>query len=301
MKLHFLRFFLFISLIPISVSGQNKYIPPDPYTSWDGITNRSRYLITSPGYLGPNALPVPLVHNARIPEQLKWTGVYEYFSGTGNTTQDFFTQFIIPFGNQRVALELTYCPVEFFSMDSATSRSWRTFSGSAVTDQSLGDIYFGTVVQIVRDHRFLPDLAVSMNCRTASGTGRENARHTDTPGYYLDAAIGDQYNSKSSFFRSIRWYAQAGFLVWQTYLDDYPQNDALLFGAGIDLDFSHFFINQTFRGYSGYMNNGDHPLVYRADLGIKIGTAAFMIGYEKGFRDYPFESIRAGFQINGLR
>jgi hypothetical protein len=288
-------------LIPVTLSGQNKFIPPDPYTSWDGITHKSRYLITSPGFMGPNALPVPLVHNARVPDKFIWTGRYEYFRGTGNTTQDFYTQFLIPMVNHRIAIELTYTPVEVFTMDSSTSRLWRTFSGSAVTDNSLGDIYFGTIVQIIRDHSFLPDLTCSMTCRTASGTGRENARHTDTPGYYLDAAIGDQYGNELSFFRFIRWYVQAGLLVWQTYLDNYPQNDAFLFGAGIDLDFSVFFINQSFRGYSGYMNNGDHPLVYRADLGIKIGTASFMLGYETGMRDYPFESIRAGFQINGLK
>lgn len=301
MNLYFTNLLVWMMMIPLSLCGQNKFIPPDPFTSWDGVTHKSKYLITSPAYMGPNALPVPLVHNASIPQQIKWTGAFEYFSGTGNSTQDFFTQFIVPLANQWVALELTYCPIEFFSMDSATSRSWRTFSGSPVTGHSLGDVYFGTVVQIIRDHRFLPDLTVSMNCRTASGRGRENARHTNTPGYYLDAAIGDQYSFKSSFFRSIRWYAEAGFLVWQTYLDAYPQDDALLFGAGIDLDFRYLFINQTFRGYSGYMNNGDHPLVYRADLGIRIGTAAFLVGYEKGCRDYPFESIRAGFQINGLR
>ncbi len=290
-----------MGMTPLLLCGQNKFIPPDPYTAWDGVSHRSKYLITSPGYMGPNALPVPLVHNARIPDQFYWTGVYEYFAGAGNTTQDFFTQFRVPLANTRVALELTYSPVEFFTMDSATSRSWRTFSGSPIDDHSLGDISFGTILQIIRDHRFIPDLTVSMNCRTASGTGRENARHTDAPGYYLDVAIGDQYGPEHSFFRSIRWYAQAGFFVWQTYLDNYPQNDAFLYGAGIDLDFRPFFVNQTFRGFSGYMNNGDHPLVYRADLGIRIGTAALMVGYEKGLRDYPFESIRAGFQINGLK
>jgi hypothetical protein len=48
------------------------------------------------------------------------------------------------------------------------------------------------------------------------------------------------------------------------------------------------------------MNNGDQPIVYRIDMGIKIGTSAMVFGYENGLRDYPFQSIRAGFQITGL-
>ncbi|MFH0761707.1 MAG: hypothetical protein V2A67_09425 [Bacteroidota bacterium] len=285
-------------LIPVSLCGQNKFVPPDPYTSWDGISHKSKYLITSPAFMGPNSLPVPWVHNARIPEHISMNGGFEYFKGTGNSTQDFFSQLVIPIADQRVALEFTYTPIEFYRMDSATSRLWRTYSGSPVTDESMGDFCFGTVIRIVRDHSWLPDLTVSMNFRTPSGTGRENARHTNTPGYYFDAAIGDEYATGYSFFRSVRWYAEGGFLVWQTYLDNYPQDDAILFGAGLNLDFRSFFINQTFRGYAGYMNNGDRPLVYRADLGIKVGTAAFMIGYEKGLKDYPFESIRCGFRID---
>jgi hypothetical protein len=139
-----------------------------------------------------------------------------------------------------------------------------------------------------------------MSCRTASGTGRENARYTDTPGYYLDASFGDSYGNNVGFFRHIRWYAEIGFYCWQTYLDNYPQNDALLYGGGIDFDFKDFFVNQTLCGYSGYMRNGDQPTVYRIDFGIKMGNAALVFGYEKGIVDYPFQSIRAGFQIAGL-
>jgi hypothetical protein len=112
--------------------------------------------------------------------------------------------------------------------------------------------------------------------------------------------VGDSYGKDRGFFHHVRWYAELGFYSWQTYIDNYPQNDALLFGAGIDFEFRDFFVNQTLGGYTGYMDNGDAPVVYRIDLGIKMGTAALILGYEKGIRDFPFQSIRAGFQICGL-
>jgi len=291
-------FFLVPILISVNVSGQNKYIPPDPYISWDGVTHKSSYQITSPGYMGPNALPVPLVHTGQIKDNPEITLGYEYIIGTGNVTHSAMTRMTVPFENKRIALELNYNPLEFFTMDSVTSRLWRTYTGESVTDVCLGDFYFGTVIQLIRDHRYLPDLAVSMNCKTASGRGREYSRHTNAPGYYMDLSIGDTYKVSSGSLLSVRWYASGGLLVWQTNLALYPQDDALLFGAGVNLDLKGWFINLTFRGYSGYMNNGDRPLMYRADLGIKIGHAALVLSYEKGFRDYPFHSFQGALCIN---
>ena len=289
-----------ILMFPIGLSGQNKYIPPDPYTQWDGVTHWSKYQISTPGFLGPNALPVPVIHKAVIPEKFYCTGQYEYYFGPGDVTHDFKIHMIFPVAKGRIGLEFKYVPVEFYSMDSIVSHRRRTVSGKAVDGKAFGDVYFGTIIQLIKDHPFLPDLSVAMSCRTASGTDRENARYTDSPGYYLDASLGDSYGKAGGFFRHVRWYAEIGFYCWQTYLDNYPQNDALLFGGGIDLDFKDFFVNQTLGGYSGYMRNGDQPVVYRIDLGIKMGKAALVFGYEKGFRDYPFQSIRTGFQITGL-
>lgn len=31
--------------------------------NWDGVSHWSKYIITQPGYMGPNALPVPFIGN----------------------------------------------------------------------------------------------------------------------------------------------------------------------------------------------------------------------------------------------
>ncbi|MFO7616572.1 MAG: hypothetical protein R6V75_04920 [Bacteroidales bacterium] len=287
-------------LAPFDLNGQNKYIPVDPYTGWDGITHRSRYMILAPAYLGPNALPVPELHQGRVPERINWTGLFETYFSQGDLTYNFLTNLVVPLAKGMVGLEFRYVPVEYYRMDRSVSRLRRTFSGEAVEGFSAGDIYFGTIVQVLKDHRYLPDLAFAMACRTASGTSRQDARFTDTPGYHLDLSAGKTIKTGQSRLESIRLYGEVGFYVYQTLLDNYPQNDALLYGMGIDFSLNQFFFSQSLRGYSGYMHNGDHPLVYKAEIGLKFGTAGLVVGYEKGIRDYPFNSIKAGFRLNGL-
>ena len=294
----YLRLLTMLLFLSGSVAlAQNKYIPPDPYTHWDGVSHWSEYMVLSPAYMGPNALPVPYVRDGLVPSSFNWSGLYEYAYGQGDLTHDFTTNLLLPLAGGRVGLELIYTPVEFFSMDSTVSRQRRTFSGEAAENFSLGDVYFGTIVQLIREHRFLPDLTFSMACKTASGTGREYSRHTDTPGYYLDLAAGRSFGTGRRYLEHVRVYGMAGFYVWQTYLDNYPQNDALLYGLGVNFVFRDFSLEQSLRGYSGYMANGDHPLVYRAELGIRSGDARFVIGYERGLRDYPFQGIRTGIVI----
>jgi len=292
---------LILLLLPIHAASQNKYIPDDPYTHWNGVSHWSRYQITSPGYLGPNALPVPLLHKADIPESVDCTWWGEYYYGKGDETYDVKTRLIIPVAQGRIGLEFMYVPVEFYQMDSLVSRTRRTKSGKSVDGLSWGDVYFGTMIRVIKDHPGLPDLTLAMSCKTASGTDQSNARYTNSPAYYFDASIGDTYGKDRGFFQHMRWYAEIGFYCWQTYLDNYPQDDALLFGAGVDFDFKDFFIDQSIGGYSGYMNNGDQPLVYRVDLGLKMKKSAIVFGYEQGICDFPFQSIRAGLEFSMLK
>jgi len=289
---------LFLLVFANPAISQNKYIPPDPYTITAGKQHFSKYMIISPGYLGPQALPVPRLVNGINPERTQMGMEYEYFNGDHEQTHDVLMLFRIPISNGKVAVEFIYAPYEFYRMDSVTSRERRTRDGIETAGNSLGDVYFGTHIQLLKNHRWLPDLLFGMSCRTASGTGLADARHTDTPGYYLDLSAGKTYAFGQSDKVRLRWSALGGFYVWQTYLDNYPQNDAWMYGMGIELRYSGLHFLNTIRGYSGYMNNGDKPLVYRTELGIREGRAALILGYEIGLRDYPHSGVKIGFRID---
>ncbi len=299
MRFRLLFYILFLSL-PTLLSAQNKYIPPNPYDITENRQHFSRYLIVSPGYLGPNALPVPRLTDGRVKEKLWIDLQYEQYSSAGDLTRDVLIDIHIPVAVGKVSFDFYYVPYEFYSVDTDLSRERRSQTGEALNGSANGDVYFGSHVQLVRDHNWIPDVAFGMTCRTASGTKSEDARFTNAPGYYLDLSVGKSYSLGSLENSQIRWFALVGFYVWQTYLDDYPQNDALLYGAGLELKYKRISLLNSIRGYNGYMHNGDHPLVYRIELGLSEGAAALILGYEYGIRDYPFSCLRAGFRINGL-
>lgn len=295
------RISLLLVFLNGTVSGQNKYFPPDPYSLGQDKQHFSRYLITSPAYMGPNALPVPRLMPATLIDQVTVDLAYEQYRASGDQTHDLAVRLGFPVARGRASFLFHYIPYEFYQTDSVTSRLRRTESGSGLNGTAHGDVYFGARARLIGHHPWLPDMAFGMFARTASGTAVEDARYTDTPGYYLDLTLGKQYQRNTDLPGFFRWYAVIGFYVWQTYLDDYPQNDALLYGAGFELRRRRWGMTHSLRGYNGYMNNGDHPLVYRTELQVHEGPLAVVFGYERGLRDYPFSGYRIGLRMSGFK
>ncbi len=282
------------------VQAQNKYIPPDPYSIQSGKQHFTKYMIVSPGKFGPNALPVPRISSGVVTEEI-WAGLeYEQYKSNGELTRDVYADLRFPIAQGKASFIFYYVPYEFFRVDSLVSRERRSLTGKALEGSAHGDVYFGARVQLLKDKTVLPDLVFGMYCRTASGTNVEDARFTNTPGYYLDLTIGKSHALFNDSENFVRWYTMVGFYVWQTYLDEYAQNDALSFGGGIELQYGRIGFVNTIRGYSGYMHNGDHPLVYRSELQFHEGMASLIVGYERGIRDYPFSCFRAGIRVVGF-
>jgi len=292
---------ILIFLIPAwAVLAQNRYIPPDPYSIAEHKEHFSKYMVISSGFLGPNGLPVPRLHQGSNPSSLNLEMSYEYYFQDREKTHDALLDVKIPIASGKAALELRYVPFEFYETEESLSRERRTSEGTMLSGQSFGDIYFGTAVQLVRDHDWAPDVLFAMSCKTASGTNLEDARHTDSPGYYIDLSIGKSYYFKQGSTAYFRWFMLGGFYAWQTYLDDFPQDDALFYGIGVKLDLRAVYFTSSLRGLSGYMFNGDQPVVYRAEAGIREGRSALVLGYEWGIIDYPFNCFRLGFKLDGM-
>lgn len=302
--MHLSRNTIYIILILFLVPGyavtQNQYTPPDPYTMNGSGQHFTKYMIINPAFLGPNGLPVPYIHEGRNPVKFDLEMKYEYYFQDREQTHDALIRMAIPVSEGKVALEFKYVPFEFYEVDESLSRERRTESGEYLFGSSFGDLYFGTSVQLARDHTWLPDILISMSCKTASGTRVEDARHTDAPAYYFDLSAGKSYSFGKEDSKYFRWYLSGGFYAWQTYLDDFPQNDALFYGFGAKLDLKAIYINTSLRGLSGYMFNGDQPVVHYTEIGAREGRTAFTIGYEWGIIDYPFNCLRIGFKIEGL-
>ena len=259
---------------------------------WDGTTPWSAYLILSPAYMGPNALPVPEVRDGSPPAAPFIEAGPELHLSEGDRTGNLYTRIYVPLFSDRAGIDLSYVPVEVYRTDTLTRDRRRSREYDA-KGTSLGDLYIGTFIHLLRERDLLPDLMLTVNLKTASGTGFQAARHTDAPGYFFDLSAGKTLHRGTGTIRLIRAHLQAGFYVYQTNLENYRQNDAFLYGAGFQLETGRFLIEPHAGGYMGYLKLGDRPLVGRLDLTFDPPSALlWKLRIQKGSADFPYTSFR---------
>ena len=280
--------FLFIS--GINVTAQTDYGWWCTIHHWDGHTSWLYYLKYSAKFFGPNALPVPDINKGFVGTQGTVEIAADGYFSKGDKPQDSYTKVYYPVVGKLIAIEGYVVPLEHFKMDTATRdiRAARIKSGEGTAG---GDIYFGTVIQLVKNKKF-PDVAFRMTCRTASGTNVSAARYTDAPGYFFDLSMGKDFINEKLFFSTIRLYGMIGFYCWQTNLDDHRQDDSFLYGAGIDFSSEKIMISASAGGYIGYIKDGDRPAVARLSLFRKGKHFNYGISGELGLHDYQYKSLR---------
>lgn len=262
---------------------------------WDGTTHWRHYIILSPAFLGPNALPVPEFRPALLSERtILELGGEGHFS-KGDQTQNLHTSLVIPLGEKANFLIFS-SPIEHYKMDSLT-RDERRSRHYYSEGYAYGDIYFGTRFYLWHKKEGIPDVTVGAYFRTPSGGKLSAARHTDTPGYYFSVEMSRTYKRKDQFFREITPFLNLGFYVWQLMRDDNLQNDAFLFGAGIKMSTKCLEMEGSAGGYQGYFHNGDAPLIVRLSLSQRKEKRKgyWSLRLQHGLRDFPYSSGRVSY------
>lgn len=285
-------FIILLIILCINTNAQNKYMPPDPNLNWDGITHWTRYMISSPGYMGPNALPVPELRSGSVGNESRIQLGYAFHYNSMDPTQNVFAKFIIPVYKDKVTLEFSIIPIEIFDMDSVLrwERHTHQLKGEGI---AFGDIYFGSNIQLAKDHKSLPDMVLRFMCKTASGNHLAEARYTDSPGYYFDLNFGKKLGNQKPGKIHAKFTGMVGFMAWQTYHINNRQNDAFIFGGGLLLSTRSFEFHNNFSGFIGYMNIGDQPVIFRSDLTIKGPNTDLKLEYKHGLHDFNYQSISA--------
>ncbi len=259
---------------------------------WDGVTAWQNYLIIAPGFMGPNALPVPEVKNGRLPEGASLAlGPAQHLS-TGDRTTNLYSEGYVPLFSDRVGLRLQWVPLEYYRMDTLTRdiRRARDFDGKGTAS---GDVYISTYLQLLQDHATLPDVVLTINLRTASGGKLSAARFTDAPGYFFDVSFGKDFAVGRGALQRIRPHLMAGFYVWQRFETNALQNDSFLYGGGVDCQFTQFTLTQALGGYLGYLDDGDKPLVYRLTCRSNFDAALnYEFRFQQGLHDFGYTSFR---------
>jgi hypothetical protein len=287
---HCLPVFLLLQIVQLN--AQADYTWWNRKHNWDGTTHWTQYMILSPGYLGPNALPVPQMYTGKIPAGHTFEFGPEGHYSHGDRTANLYLEYNFPLFTEKAAINVSYRPLEIYRTDTVTrdARRSREFEPAGT---SLGDIYLSTCVQLLKDHASLPDIMLSANIKTASGTNLDGARHTDTPGYWFDATAGKAFSLQHPSIRYLRVFGKAGFYAYQTFEVNHYQNDAFLYGAGLAVGMNRMLIGHQVTGYYGYFNNGDRPLVYRLMAeSVNERGFSYRLMFQQGLHDYPFSTLR---------
>lgn len=257
------------------------------------------WMIISPGYFGPNALPVPHLQKGELVRGTEIELTASTHFHTGDPTQDISGYVHIPFAGNHIAIEMYGVVFERFdfSEEIRNERFSRIRDGKGT---AIGDFYFSTLIQVVKDRKF-PNTLFRFGTKTASGNQLEGARYIDSPAYFLDASFSKLFgNEETTAFRP---FGTVGFYTWQTNDEMNLQNDALLYGVGVDLLKKDWLFSASCSGYSGYKNERDRPLQLNFDLKKQFAARALRLQYQHGLRHLEYKTIRISYiwEINRSR
>lgn len=286
---------LLFSLFSLVGNGQD---PNADYTWWNehhgwetGDPGWRNWIIISPGYLGPNALPVPSVKKGFLEENTEIEVTASAHFHPGDPTQDISGRFYIPFAKNRIAVEMYGVIVEHFafSEEIRNERYARIEDGKGF---AVGDFYFSTLIQLSKDRKF-PNTLLRFATKTASGNMLEGARYTDSPAYFIDLSFSKDFGTVEEGI--IRPVGMLGFYTWQTNDELNLQNDALLYALGLDYQIKNWLFSGSWSGYSGYKNERDKPMQLNFDIRKDFNKKAIRFQYMHGIQDWNYNTIKFSF------
>ena len=253
----------------------------------------------APGYFGPNAFPVPEMSDGTTSANWKAELYSDHFWGTAGDpgedyTTDIFARLTIPLFSSRANLVIWGPLYEFFHTGPSVNQYRRLPYEDDVDYHTPGDIYVSTEFQPLVYEKHGVDMVVRSVLKSASGDRYEYARYYDSPGYFFDAtfargfAISEKINARIAL--------SGGFLCWQT--DNGRQNDAVMYGALASLASGPVLLKVQYGGYVGWELDGDCPMTLRTDLAWNFADFSLQMGWQHGFRDWPFNQLRIGMGYN---
>jgi hypothetical protein len=260
--------------------------------NWDGITPWERYIKFTPGYMGPNALPVPPIGNGSI-DSINSIGLGAQF----HFSKEDKTQNISLYANyclvkNKISFDLYWVPVEHFSMSHRLKEERHVFSDNYYDKYATGDIHLATNIQLFNKERSGWRSALRVGYRFPTSNGLGAARFTDAPGYWLDISFGKTFRSNPS----LKWITMLGGYFWQSdNIERHRQDDALLVGTGLEWNRKKFRLQTYISGYFGYFEQlRDDPVVARINMEKTIGRKILFVKLQQGLQDFKYGSGEVG-------
>ncbi len=263
---------------------------------WDGVTHWERYINYMPGFLGPNALPVPHISNGSI-DSINSFG----FSGNYHFSKDDHTQNVSIYANyclvkNKISFDVFAVPVEHFTMSHLLKEERKVFALHYYDRYAMGDVYLNTNIQLINNPIKRIQSALRIGYRFASSQIGA-ARFSDAPGYYFDISFSKTFHTASA----LKWIAMAGGYVWQcdNIIIRQRQDDAFLFGSGLEWNKTNTRIQTYIAGYRGYHpQSRDKPYLFRISLDKRTRRNNWFFQFQQGLHNFNYSSIEARLRFN---
>ena len=257
---------------------------------WDGVTSWKRYLIYSPGHMGPNALPVPEMANGSI-DSITWVGSSGAFHFLkGDNTQNIKLNANILVAKDKVSIDFYYIPREWFQEDHATKTDRRVYYEYYDVKKVAGDAYANINFALMNKWRPKVQLLLRMGYRFPTSSAYGPARYTDAPAYYFDLSCA------KPLAPNLKLAGMVGFHAYQTNSDVEYQNDAIVLGGGLEYNKNNTRLQFNVCTYYGYMRDRDDPMVLRLYYDKKFGKLGALLHLQKGIHDVHYTTVETGFR-----
>ena len=282
------KYFILAFCFPLSLLAQDFSWWNETH-QWDGHTHWSSYMKLSPAFMGPNAFPIPFAEKMILKPEFDLR--FSNHLNPGETSWDFYTSVALPLGN-KAALKLEINPIEYFEIDSAI-RDERVSRDEFPKGYASGDVLVEMNALVFETEQ--TQLLFNVGLKTASGSQFRNSRYTDSPAYYLDLSyhVEKSLNDHLSYDVGLL----LGLYVWQTYMINNRQNDAILAALSLNMNYKEYRFSHDVRGFRGYLENDDFPLLYTAKIAKNWDSYQLYIRQQITLHDYPYNSTQVGYKL----
>ena len=282
------RLLIIFFLLPAVVQAQT-FVWWKNLVNWDGKTDWWSYQTTNAKYYGPNAFTIPAINNGDIDSStsLGLTGSMHF--SKGDNTQNFTIYGNYASKDHNIAVDAYFIPYEHFKLSHAIKEERRVYYKGYNMTHTVGDVIVNTTIRMFNKWRPRFQTAVRVGVRMPSGGAQDAARYADVPFYWID--FGGSLPFRNSNWK---WVTNAGFLVWQTNDAHLRQDDAFLFGMGLEYNHNGFRFQGYTGGYLGYMENGDKPIVVRMNFEKKMSRYTYLFRLQQGVYDFNYFTVETG-------
>ncbi len=275
---------------------------------WDALhnypdaagTDRDRYISISPGYMGPNALRVPVLRNGKIDNWLWSENTIEYHYGNGDQTVNIWNEFNIPLAKDKALLYVQSVPWEYFEV-TEDIRNERRMQNRSGLGWNTGDTAFGVILRIANEETSKwPNIAFRAHSKTTTGGNISNARNTDGSMFFWESTVSKTIIQNETSSLLIK--GMLGFYTWQTNKNflpngsNYYQNDAGTYGVGVEYQNGMWLIGSDVSGYHGYIQNRDTPAFWRNQISYRLKHIALYANFEVGLDNWGWNTVTFGYR-----